>query len=71
MTQEERRALFEKKAMVGKERNDMCNRVCADLIDRIDKKEILISDALCLAFAEGCDYGKARHKKLEIFDKNG
>lgn len=69
MTHQERRALFMRKAAIGKERAMCCNETVRDLEERCLNGKISLSDALTLAFADGCDYGKEHAEDLKIFDQ--
>ena len=70
MTQEERRAKFERKAEIGKRRNDACNKCVDELFSRWWYKEEMNLDTLVhLAWAEGCNYGKEHAEELKVFDK--
>ena len=68
MTQEERRAAFHQKAEIGNKLNNACLAVEDNLIKRIEKKTLTIREAITLAWAEGCDYGKEHAEELKIFD---
>lgn len=69
MTQEERRALFHKKAEIGNRRNNACIAEESYLIKRFKSGDISINDAICLAWDSGCKYGKEHAEELKIFDQ--
>ena len=68
MTQEERRALFHKKAEAGNHRNSACLNDAARIALRYRDGDMGISDAIELAWAAGCDYGKEHAEELKVFD---
>lgn len=69
MTQEERRALFHKKAEAGRMRNDACNEALRELYVSVKFEGMDVYTALGFAWAKGCDYGKEHHEELKVFDK--
>lgn len=69
MTQEERRELFQKKATIGEKRNRASLDDCHIIAKQYHNHEIMLGEALGLAWAAGCGYGKLHHEELEVFDK--
>ena len=68
LTQEERRALFHKKAEVGRRKNDTAWKLVKLYVNSVRSGKYSLEDALVLMFAEGCDYGKEHAEELKIFD---
>ena len=64
MTQEERRTQFHKKARIGYKRNSASLNDCHNIAERYYKKELTLGEALGLAWAAGCEYGKNHAKEL-------
>ena len=67
MTQEERRAAFHQKAEIGNKRNNACLDIEKSLLKRIGK-DLSVHEAITLAWAAGCDYGKEHAEELMLFD---
>ena len=67
--QEKRRAAFQKKAEVGYKRNEVSLSDCHDIAKRYQNKELMFGEALGLAWAAGCTYGKEHAEELKVFDK--
>ena len=68
MTQEERRALFQKKAEAGNRRNNTAIADCKTIERRFNQHQLTINEALSLAWAAGCGYGKEHAEELKVFD---
>ena len=68
MTQEERRALFHKKAEIGNRRNNAALKVEEKLFLQYWKTDLTVREVITLAWAAGCDYGKEHAEELKIFD---
>ena len=68
MTQEERRALFHKKAEIGNLRNSTNLNDTHRIALRFRDKDITLSDALSLAWVAGCEFGREHSEELKIFD---
>ena len=66
--QEKRRAAFQKKAEVGYKRNEVSLSDCHDIAKRYQNKELMFGEALGLAWADGCNYGKEHAEELKVFD---
>ena len=69
MTQEERRALFERKAVIGGMRNAKAATECAEISRMYLKGGCTLAEAITFAWASGCEYGKDHAEELKIFDK--
>ena len=66
VSREERRKEFEKRTAIGKERNEACRQWIAELSGRLNAEEILTYEALSLAWAAGCEYGKEHAEELKL-----
>lgn len=66
--QEQRRAAFHNKAEIGNKRNNACLAIENQLLKQVLKKDLTIHEAITLAWADGCNYGKEHAEELKVFD---
>lgn len=66
MTQEERRAAFERRAEIGRAMKEQCDADGCDIAERLQDRKIIIGDAIILAWMCGADYGANHPELLEL-----